>query len=581
MTAATGPTWGQLIIGGESGQAAAAAGILSLPVNDSTLFADLVFNHTATSADPYWFTSDGTSAGRGLSGFGNYEVLSGVTILKNKGGNTGGNLTVSGGEIRFLSTQGTGLLQLNLNGGTATFAAAPVRSIGGVMTINGGTLHITESLTLDGTIKIQGSGGTLNVDAGKTLTFSVPDEVLNGGGQPFQQAGSYTKDGGGTIFLPRNYSYNGESLVNFTVRQGTLRTFDFAFDNMVIGKFSGDDGRFTATSVNPTSPNRAGFLTSLGFLYVNYWNPVYYGDTMPAEISDAGAQPGYAIPVVQSRALMVGEQAGATGTITLNEGTTGGWYVHDGTAVIGGAGTGTVTLTNHFLYNNGHDIVLGQSAGGLGTVTVSGANAQLNAGVDLTPLDVFGSTNPVDGGYPGTLMDHGVGNIIIGQGGTGHVSVTSNARILSGQTFIGAGSDLTLGSGGTIYGGFTAQNGSTVHALDGATFAFTLGTVTEASSFEAGSTFLVDASADLTFAITQGSGFGLGTYTLFNFDGGATLTGLTGASFSATGLGGYGYAFDLSGTQLNLTVSAIPEPSTYAMLAGVAALGLAAWRRRR
>jgi len=31
----------------------------------------------------------------------------------------------------------------------------------------------------------------------------------------------------------------------------------------------------------------------------------------------------------------------------------------------------------------------------------------------------------------------------------------------------------------------------------------------------------------------------------------------------------------------SLTISAIPEPSTYATFAGIAALGLIAWRRRR
>lgn len=32
---------------------------------------------------------------------------------------------------------------------------------------------------------------------------------------------------------------------------------------------------------------------------------------------------------------------------------------------------------------------------------------------------------------------------------------------------------------------------------------------------------------------------------------------------------------------LNFTTSAIPEPSTYALIAGAAMMGMAAWRRRR
>jgi len=40
-------------------------------------------------------------------------------------------------------------------------------------------------------------------------------------------------------------------------------------------------------------------------------------------------------------------------------------------------------------------------------------------------------------------------------------------------------------------------------------------------------------------------------------------------------------AADIWNNTTALTVSAIPEPSTYAALSGVLALGLAVWRRRR
>ena len=43
---------------------------------------------------------------------------------------------------------------------------------------------------------------------------------------------------------------------------------------------------------------------------------------------------------------------------------------------------------------------------------------------------------------------------------------------------------------------------------------------------------------------------------------------------------GYTYGFSLSGNSLELTASAIPEPSTYAALAGLSALALALYRKR-
>jgi len=44
--------------------------------------------------------------------------------------------------------------------------------------------------------------------------------------------------------------------------------------------------------------------------------------------------------------------------------------------------------------------------------------------------------------------------------------------------------------------------------------------------------------------------------------------------------GGFGSDFMTPAID-NFSVSAIPEPSTYAAIAGAAALGLAAWQRRR
>lgn len=578
------PRFHTLNIGAAAGETATGAGHLVTPGAGGFISVDtLQFNHTATD---YWFTSDGTSTGSSMPVFGSYVISAGTTIFKNTA-DTGGILTINGGEARFSAPVQGQFVTMTINaGGTGSFAANPFRTSSYEYYLNGGTFHATESFTLlvnQTDHLFHATSGTFTVDAGKTLTLATEHDPITNAygrkGQAINGTGSFVKSGAGTLVVERDYVEVDLGVPDFTVRQGTLRTPSYVFDEVVIGKLAGDNGTATVAPVNVQQWG-AGVPLSLGFFYANYWTPTIYGPPLLGEFDASGmtASTQYLVPAAQSRSLTLGEQAGATGNLTLNEGAAGGWYVDNGLVIVGGAGTGNVTLTGgHFLYNNGHDIVLGQSAGGVGNVTVSGANAQLNAGVDLTPLDMFSYSG--QGDTP--AIDRGAGNIIIGQGGTGHVTVTNHAQILAAQTFIGNGSDLTLGSGGMIYGGFTAQNGSTLHALDDATFAFTLGSATEASLFEAGSTFLVDASADLIFAITQGAGFGLGTYTLFTFDPAATLTGLDDANFSATGLNGYSYAFDLTASGLNLTVSAIPEPSTYAMLVGALALGFVIVRRRK
>lgn len=103
-------------------------------------------------------------------------------------------------------------------------------------------------------------------------------------------------------------------------------------------------------------------------------------------------------------------------------------------------------------------------------------------------------------------------------------------------------------------------------------------------------TYSIQLSAANTYTVTTNLYDGNGT-------SGTNLATLSGTASGATFLAGpfdglmVGYRYSTTAATSNLTVtdvqitsnavSAVPEPATYAVLAGLAALGVAAWRRRR
>jgi hypothetical protein len=79
------------------------------------------------------------------------------------------------------------------------------------------------------------------------------------------------------------------------------------------------------------------------------------------------------------------------------------------------------------------------------------------------------------------------------------------------------------------------------------------------------------------FAFSNSGGFGAGIYTLIS--GASTFTGSLDVADLTGSVNGFSSTLGMSGNDLILTASAIPEPNVVAMLGGLGVLSLL--RRRR
>ncbi len=166
----------QLNVGAPVGNAPMAAGIVDAP--SVQVFGEINFNHTATEADPYHFSRDGTATGGAIqvdNGSGDPTddgvitvFRAGATVVKDsfKAQQTtidGGTLIVEGGE-------GGGLLVGDLS-----------VTAGGKLTGSGqiGTGSEFSSITLTGGVIAPGDGvGTLTLDLAAAEFFGLPGSEL-------------------------------------------------------------------------------------------------------------------------------------------------------------------------------------------------------------------------------------------------------------------------------------------------------------------------------------------------------------------------------------------------------------------
>jgi autotransporter-associated beta strand protein len=200
----------------------------------------------------------------------------------------------------------------------------------------------------------------------------------------------------------------------------------------------------------------------------------------------------------------------------------------------------------------------------LSSGTISGAGTLTGASYSLTNT---GAVNAVLGGSGVALTKSGAGTVTVSSANTytGATTVSEGTLNLAAANAISSSSNVVL-SGGGLESAFSQSLGTL-----NLTASSTLDLSTAGTFVFADSSSLAGAWSGILSIV--------GTFT----DGlsvrfGSNSDGLTTGQLGQITINGLGADIDLNGY---LVVAAIPEPSTYAMLAGVLALGMGVWRRTR
>ncbi|MDF3056435.1 MAG: autotransporter [Rariglobus sp.] len=264
----------------------------------------------------------------------------------------------------------------------------------------------------------------------------------------------------------------------------------------------------------------------------------------------------------------------SSGTAVLNIGTGGtagtlaaARIVGNGNAVVNFNHTGDVTFDTRLTG------LLSVTKSGVGTTVLTGANTYAGeSGNTYSGGTIINEgTLVAGGGFSGTKSSLGTGTVTVNDGGT----LAGNDHI-TGHTTITEGGHLAPDAGGV----FRFDAGLTLE--DGAILDLSLGSGPPFSILVNGGVF--NAAGIITVNLTDSGDFAAGTpYTLIDFNGAITVNNT--ATFQlGTQIAGFTTVLSFDGNSLVATATvapAVPEPSTYAALAGLGALAFAFTRRRR
>jgi fibronectin-binding autotransporter adhesin len=356
---------------------------------------------------------------------------------------TGSGSTWTDSGAFVVGQSGTGTLNILSGGAVATsnlFLIANGSGSTGSVTVNGAGSSLTNSLL----ISVGGAGtGTLSITNGATVSNTMISGQISIG-----SAGIVTVDGAGSTLINRTWlQVAGKlSITNggtVTTGGGLLGNASTAVGIVTI------DGKGSSWTV-VTAPGFTNGMT------------VGRNGVGTLTVQNGGK-------LTTSPDTFIGDASTGTGTITVTG--SGSTWSNSGTIVVGNAGTGTVSIADGGVVTTAGYMLIANTSGKTGTVTVDGSGSSLTTATLYVGHNGTGGLIISDGGNvaassvaiggagsstgTGTVTVDGsgsslnsTGGITVGHFGTGTLAVTDGGTVTSvGASYIGA---WTSGAKGTV-----------------------------------------------------------------------------------------------------------------------------------
>ncbi len=443
-------------------------------------------------------------------------------------------------NIRFRGLEvGGGVLGTSAGNGTVLMTGGSITSLFGLRIGDKGTGVFTLS---NGTIV--GSGSSLLGANGGTGTMTMTGGTWTTGNSAAGIVmGASLTNASGTLNLSGGTIHNTIASVGSGGGTGIANVSGGSWNNsgeFRVGDGPGGNGTLNLTGGTITSAlgniGREGGSTGVVNASGGVWNNVaelIVGNVGNGNVTISGTAE------VSSSETIVGRQASGVGSLTLTGGrlTTG--------ALREELGNGTVTFDGGTLRLSGNQANL---FGGFET-----GDVMIESGGATIDTQNFVVASSTDIGGTGGLTKLGAGSLTLGGTNTyiGATDITVGSFVVNGSlatTSLTMGNDTTLSGGGDVAGDVILGDNVIINPGDG------IGTLTLGSlglnastilNFDLGSPALSDrivVNGDLTLAgtlnIANLTGFGIGTYRLFDYTGSLTdnglLFGITPGAFDLT-----------------------------------------------